>query len=301
MKNGKQKKIVLILSVLYIIVIVGFGILLHFLFTQKAENTVLLNQNKEQAQTIKNMEEENQKLQSKVNSLSSQVDDLTKKNETLSFSDLPEAGTLIEEGSVDPNLYFQKSGIQKGDAVYQRIIGKSYRENPDVALADLNYLKVLHYNFDHKIQVGELIVNASISDEVLLIFKELFQNEYEIQSMYLIDNYWTGDGDSTDTASIDQNNTSAFNYREITGGGKLSNHAYGLAIDINPQQNPYVWLENGEKHWTHTNADRYIDRESNDPHVIQLNDLCYNTFTAHGFSWGGNWSNPIDYQHFEKS
>ena len=96
--------------------------------------------------------------------------------------------------------------------------------------------------------------------------------------MYLIDNYWMGDGDSSDTESIEHNNTSAFCYREITGGRSLSNHAYGRAIDINPQQNPYIWNQDGTLHWTHKNADRYIDRYGDNPHMIRNGDLCYSIF-----------------------
>ena len=51
---------------------------------------------------------------------------------------------------------------------------------------------------------------------------------------------------------------------------------------------------------TGENANDYIDRSCGDPHVIVQGDTCYNIFTKYGFSWGGLWSNPIDYQHFEK-
>lgn len=88
-------------------------------------------------------------------------------------------------------------------------------------------------------------MNADLAEDYTNIFRELFEVEYEIQSMYLIDNYWTGDGDTSDTASIEVNNTSAFCYRAVTGGTKLSNHAFGRAIDINPQQNPYVSYSSG--------------------------------------------------------
>ena len=127
-----------------------------------------------------------------------------------------------------------------------------------------------------------------------------YDAEYEIQSMHLVDNYWTGDGESSDSASIDKNNTSCFNYRPVTGGGKLSNHAYGFAIDINPQQNPYVSYRDGKARWSHENANDYIDRSTGLPHVITHEDLAFKVFSAHGFSWGGDWNNPKDYQHFEK-
>lgn len=61
-----------------------------------------------------------------------------------------------------------------------------------------------------QVQVGELIVNAQLTDDFLNAFKSLYEQEYEIQSMYLIDNYWTGDGSTSDNASIEENNTSAF-------------------------------------------------------------------------------------------
>lgn len=211
-------------------------------------------------------------------------------------------GQIIDSFQIqgNENMFFKAYEISEGDAVYNRIYGKSYYENENIGLQDLRYLKMLHYNFNHEVQVGEMIVNAAISNDVLSVFQELFAVGYEIQSMRLIDDFWTGDGDSSDSNSIDNNNTSAFCYRQITGGGNLSNHAYGRAIDINPQQNPYVWNSQGQLQWSHENASPYVDRTCGDPHVIVENDVCYNIFAKYGFSWGGLWSNPVDYQHFEK-
>lgn len=213
-----------------------------------------------------------------------------------------ESGTIITEEQLnreDIAVYFQSEPID--GEVLDRISGRSYVDNPNISLADLRYLKVLHYNFEHQIQVGELIVNAALADEYKDIFRELFEAEYEINSMHLIDDYWTGDAAESDTASIEANNTSAFCYRVMTGGESLSNHAYGCAIDINPQQNPYVSYSTGVPVWSHPNADQYIDRTTGYDHVITHEDVCYQIFTAHSFTWGGDWSNPKDYQHFEKT
>lgn len=216
--------------------------------------------------------------------------------------DMFDAGTILnrEEINMDSLGYYFQAYEISGD-ILNRIYGRSYQENENIGLEELRYLKVLHYNFDHEIQVGELIVNAALVEDYFEIFQTLFQNEYEIQSMYLIDDFWTGDGTSSDTASIQENNTSAFCYREITWGGELSNHALGCAIDINPQQNPYVTYYDGQPSWYHENASDYIDRTSGALHVITHDDICYQTFIAHGFSWGGDWENPKDYQHFEKT
>lgn len=214
------------------------------------------------------------------------------------------AGDILRAEQIDAEhleQYFTCESIVQGDAVYQRIYEKSYVDNEDIGLDELCYLKVLHYNFAHEIQVGELVVNRALALDYQEIFLELFENEYEINSMFLIDNYWTGDGVSSDHASIEANNTSAFCYRRVVGGsGGLSNHALGRAIDINPQQNPYVTYKDGKAQWAHENADEYIDRDSGLPHVITHDDLCYQLFQAHGFDWGGDWKTVKDYQHFDK-
>lgn len=211
------------------------------------------------------------------------------------------AGTVIDKANIDFNnlsQYFVAYEIPEN--VYNYINGKSYQENPYVSLSDLRYVKLLHYNFNHELQVGELIVAADLQGDYLGIFAELFAAEYEIQSMYLPDKYWTGDPTSTDSASIDVNNSSCFMYRPATGSSKLSKHSYGRAIDINPQQNPYVSYTSGEPKWSHENANDYIDRTTGLPHVITENDICYQIFTKYGFTWGGSWANVKDYQHFQK-
>lgn len=210
-------------------------------------------------------------------------------------------GELVEKSQMtgDISAYFKVYEITEGDSVYQRIINKSYVVNDDIGLNDLRYIKVPHYNFDHKIQVGEMIASVDASEKYVNVFKELFEAEYEINSLYLIDNYWMGDGSASDAASIAENNSSCFCYRKILNGTKLSNHALGRAIDINPKQNPYVLYEDGQLVCPLNEDAKYMDREQDDPHIIRKDDLCYKIFTKYGFSWGGEWDTPIDYQHFE--
>ena len=215
------------------------------------------------------------------------------------------AGSILMEDSIDWNRineYFAVYKIYEGDAVYNRIIGKSYQVNDNIGLSDLRYLKLLHFNFDGNIQVGELICNAALAQDMIDIFTELFYCRYQICSMHLIDNYWTGDGVESDEASIEVDNTSCFCYRRATDAENLSNHAYGRAIDINPLENPfYIIRPDGSLEYYHTNAEPYLlNRDPSIPHVITEVDDAYRIFTAHGFSWGGHWSNPKDYQHFEK-
>ena len=101
-----------------------------------------------------------------------------------SIKDL-KAGTIVSKDQIDKNnlsQYFTSAKIEKGDSVYERINGKSYKDNKDIKLSDLRYLKMLHVNFDGDYQVGEMIVNKSVSDEVLGIFKSLFSDGYKIYS-----------------------------------------------------------------------------------------------------------------------
>ena len=217
-------------------------------------------------------------------------------------------GYVFEDGEFDPEVidgYFVSREIIPGDEIFERINGKSYYENDNVALSDLRYLMVPHYNFDGRIQVGEIIVNARLAEEFIEIFKELFEIGYQIKSMYLIDNYWqpSGDPNDADTASIDADNTSAFSYRVITYGTNLSRHAYGCAIDINPLENPYATIsEDGSYYTIHEESRQYLyNRSAEMPHVITHEDPACQIFVdEHGFIWGGDWGSVVDYQHFEK-
>ena len=130
-----------------------------------------------------------------------------------------------------------------------------------------------------------MVVNAAIADEVLEIFQELYAIRYPIEKIRLVDDY-----DADDERSMADNNSSAFNYRTISGTNKLSNHSRGLAIDINPLYNPYVHSNTGTEVCEPANASAYTDRTASFDHKIDEFDPCYQIFTAHGFSWGGNWT-----------
>lgn len=161
---------------------------------------------------------------------------------------------------------------------------------------DLRYVHILHYNFNGEPVEGELICNEAIAQDMVEIFYELYRNGYRIEKVKLIDEY---DGD--DTTSMEDNNTSCFNYRVVENTTSLSKHALGLAIDINPLYNPYITYNNdGTSNVAPVVAMDYADRDKDFPYKIDENDLCYKLFTEHGFTWGGNWNSCKDYQHFQK-
>jgi hypothetical protein len=180
--------------------------------------------------------------------------------------------------------------------VFKRISGVSYPVDCTISLDDLRYVGLLYVDFDGNTQSGEMICNKAIAQDLLEIFSELYNNGYQIESIKLIDEF---DGD--DTASMLANNTSCFNYRVVEGTNRLSNHAKGLAIDLNPLYNPYItYNKDGSTNISPEGSEAYADRNASFPYKIDENDLAYKLFKEHGFTWGGNWNSVKDYQHFEK-
>ena len=206
-------------------------------------------------------------------------------------------GTFIDISaqslSVEDSLKFCQEEIS--DAVFSRMMGKSYKEECTTPREELRYLRVLHYNKVGEELQGELVCHKDIADDLLAIFRELYQAKYPIERMVLIDEY-----DADDEASMRANNTSAFNFRKASGMRALSKHSTGMAIDINPLYNPLVKHREGRTRVYPSNATPYIDRTQDFPYKIVKGDLCYRLFKKYGFSWGGDWKSSKDYQHFEK-
>ncbi|MEA3424008.1 MAG: M15 family metallopeptidase [Bacillota bacterium] len=170
--------------------------------------------------------------------------------------------------------------------------GKSFHENDFITINDLRLVKVTYWGFDEEIHHGELVANKIMATDLIEIFKELYMDKYPIEKIQLVSYY---DGD--DNLSMQANNTSAFNYRLISGTDKISNHSYGLAIDINPVQNPYV----SNSVVAPRNAASYVDRTEYRTGMIIGDDICVRLFKGHGWTWGGNYKSIKDYQHFEKT
>ena len=110
--------------------------------------------------------------------------------------------------------------------------GKSMQHISGITYNQLAYLTITHHDFEGKTKQGHMIVNYKVADEVLKIFEELYKIKYPIEKMELIDNYAGKEklvGDKLDYASIEANNTSAFNDRlKITDRGiqkEISLHA----------------------------------------------------------------------------
>jgi hypothetical protein len=167
--------------------------------------------------------------------------------------------------------------------------GKSWHPELDCPSFDsLRLLDLPFWGFDGAIHRGELVVATEVVPAVEQLFERLYREQFPIERMVRVDAYGGDDG-----ASMADNNTSAFNCRQITGGGLLSRHSYGVAIDINPVQNPYV---TGDTVLPADGAE-YRARSPIRPGMITRPDPITRTIIDIGWEWGGDWDDPTDYQH----
>ncbi len=192
----------------------------------------------------------------------------------------------------DPAVAAHFSVEVLSDDVIAKISGVSFRVNDRVGLDDLRLVRVIHWGFDDKIHRGELIVHKNVAHEVSDIFRELLAGNFPIEKIRLIDEY-----NADDDLSMADNNTSALCVRPITGSSHVfSKHSYGIAIDINPVQNPYI----RDNIVLPPEGAKYTDRSLQVKGMILRGDVCYTAFKSRNWTWGGDWHYPVDHMHFEK-
>lgn len=185
--------------------------------------------------------------------------------------------------------------IEIPDTIFALMQGKSFKQECTVPRSDLRYILCLHRDIQGRAIVGEMVVNKTISSTVLNILHKLYQANYPIERMRLVD-YW----DADDERTMRDNNSSSFNFRFISHTTKVSKHGKGVAIDINTLYNPYhKILDDGTEIIEPSTGAPYLDRSKSFPYKIEKGDLCYRLFTENGFEWGGDWTTCKDYQHFE--
>lgn len=191
-----------------------------------------------------------------------------------------QAGAAVEVGRIP-------------DAVWARMVGRSWRKGCPVGRADLRYLQTNYWGFDGYRHRGELVVRASAAGDFVHAMQLLHDKQVPIRSMYLVDRfgYSSRSQGADDFASMRHDNTSAFNCRSVTGRkGVRSPHSYGRALDLNPWENPFHsavgWLPN--KWWATRSDPRYAWR-SRDHLVVRI-------MKVSGFTWTYPRSDP---QHFD--
>jgi hypothetical protein len=170
----------------------------------------------------------------------------------------------------------------------------SWHRGCPVAPAQLRRLRVSYWGFDRRAHTGVLVVNARAVAPLTRVFARLYAKRFPIRRMRPIDAYG-----GSDERSLAADNTAAFNchYAVAPGPKRWSSHAYGLAIDVNPVENPYVL--NGR---VHPRAGRaFLDRSRIRRGMAVRGGALVNAFSSAGWAWGGRWASSPDYQHFSAS
>jgi hypothetical protein len=186
-----------------------------------------------------------------------------------------------------PKFSAKVQKISRADVPY------SWHSSCPVSPGDLRKITMTYWGFDGKPHTGQLVVNESAANDMITVFAKLYDYRYPIRRMQPVDAYKGSDNDS-----IDADNTSAFNCRNATGSSSWSEHAYGLAVDVNPRENPYVYADGSN---AHRNADAFVRRPLKKPGVVNPGDRVIRAFASVGWGWGGSWSGDKDYQHFSEN
>jgi hypothetical protein len=146
---------------------------------------------------------------------------------------------------------------------------------------------VEYYSFDEKLHRGQIVINKKVSKDIIEIFSLIKESHFPISKVIPAVKYnWD------DEASMNDNNTVAFNYRKVKGSNVQSSHSYGMAIDINPLQNPHI-----KGKTIQPSSGKYDTKAKG---TLLRDSKIVNEFIKRGWQWGGNWRSSKDYQHFEK-
>jgi hypothetical protein len=182
----------------------------------------------------------------------------------------------------------------------RQMIGTTWHEGCPVPIEDLRVLTFNYLGLNGEVDRGPLVVNATVAEDVLWVFRQLFDAGFPMKRVGLArafhERRWEEQPDSRRSV------TASFNCRVVITpagpGSTFSQHSYGLAIDVNPLQNPFVrsdgWVRNRY-------AEPYVDRSRNLPGMIHEGDVVVRSFAAIGWTWGGHWSGDRDYMHFSPS
>lgn len=175
-------------------------------------------------------------------------------------------------------------------------LGLSWHPGCPVGPEGLRLLRLSYWGFDGVGHVGELIVGARIAAKVVRAFNVMWNEKFPIQRMETSEKFLTPEMFDAAGNFIEQPNTAdtvnatqGFMCRRTTRASSWSRHAFGLAIDVNPVQNPYIDGAlliplNGT-------------RSEATGRIVQ-SDVVVRAMRDAGMSWGGNFRSLKDYMHF---
>lgn len=171
-------------------------------------------------------------------------------------------------------------------------VRSTWHDGCPVTLDELAYVTLTYVGFDGRSHTGELLVHRDVAGDVVDVFMRLHDARFPLEEVRVIEAHElslppTGDG----------NVTTAFVCRQTVEGQRWSDHAYGLAIDVNPFHNPYA----RDDVVIPELASAYVDRDHHRPGMIRFDDVVVEAFASIGWGWGGDWSSAKDWMHFSAS
>ncbi|MEK7375527.1 MAG: M15 family metallopeptidase [Thermodesulfobacteriota bacterium] len=159
---------------------------------------------------------------------------------------------------------------------------------PREVLETLCLIDVHYAGFDGRRHRGQLVIHRDLAADLGEIFALMESLKFPVAGAVPIVRYgWS------DEASMAADNTSAFNYRVVAGTDRLSRHATGCAVDINPRQNPALYPEG------RVSPAEGLYRPGI-PGTLAGEEPVVRAFIERGWRWGGHFDHVRDYHHFEK-
>jgi D-alanyl-D-alanine carboxypeptidase len=176
------------------------------------------------------------------------------------------------------------------------LVGRSWHAECPVGLSDLRLLTVTHWGFDGRRHRGQLVVNTAAAAPLSGVFRRLYQLRFPIRDMRLQAAYGPGQAGADTSSAFECRFAVPSPCPGASGTGHWSQHAYGLAIDLNPRENPYTGCGR-----TRDRASvPYLDRSRVRRGMVTASVV--QAFSSIGWGWGGSWAGTDkDYMHFSSS
>jgi hypothetical protein len=189
-----------------------------------------------------------------------------------------------------------QTGVKRVTHAQQRMIvaaGEWHRGCP-VSMTQLRVLTFRYYGFDRETHIGQLVVNMKAADPLARVFGKLYRMRFPIRDAAFSSAYGPHAFQSGDvTASFECRNAGASPCSSSSTTHHWSNHAFGLAVDLDPRENPYV----GCGMTRDKTAISYMNRKRHRRGMVT--PAVVRAFRSIGWGWGGSWvGSTKDYMHF---
>ncbi len=177
-------------------------------------------------------------------------------------------------------------------AARMAMTGKAWSPGCPVPLDDLRAIQVTYLGFDGLTHTGTLVMHKRFAAEAATIFAELYAIHFPIRKVDPYENYKPGGENAEKDVTV------GFYCRKAQDAPtEWSGHAYGVAVDLNPLENPFLDAKEG---WWPSGAAAQAKRDDG-PGKISPTAEVFRVFARHGWAWGGFYAGEPDYMHFYKA